>query len=81
MKNLKKALAFFLVIVLSFGLFACTPNGGSGAQNGDKNAVTLTWYTRGPGMQNDTSKVNDAFNALLHTYEGFENINVKFVPL
>ena len=79
---MKKLMALFLAFVLAFGLVACAPNNGDqGETGGEKKPVTLTWYTRGPGMQNDTSKVNDAFNKLLQTYEGFEHVTVKFVPV
>lgn len=45
-----------------------------------KEEITLEWFTRGPGMQTNTAHVNEAFNELLHTYEGFENISVHFNP-
>ena len=94
MKN-RNILALLLVVALVMGLCACgtKPADPAPAQQetnqsetqtpvpeAPKDPVVLHWYTRGPGMQNDTAKVNAAFNELLHTYEGFENVDVVFDP-
>lgn len=41
-------------------------------------AVTLEWWYRGNGVQKDTELVEDAFNELLKTYPGMENVTVHF---
>ena len=40
--------------------------------------VTLEWWYRGNGVQKDTEMVEDAFNELLQTYPGMENVTVHF---
>ncbi|MBQ8188303.1 MAG: DUF3502 domain-containing protein [Lachnospiraceae bacterium] len=42
-----------------------------------KEPVTLEWYYGGVGVQRDTEVVEDAFNELLHTYEGMEHVTVN----
>ncbi len=41
-------------------------------------AVTLEWWYRGNGVQKDTEMVEEAFNELLKTYSGMENVTVNF---
>ena len=43
-----------------------------------KEPVTLTWWWPGNGPMPDTEMVNEAFNELLHTYEGMEHVSVVF---
>lgn len=40
--------------------------------------VTLEWWYRGNGIQKDTELVEEAFNELLKTYPGMENVTVNF---
>lgn len=40
--------------------------------------VTLEWWYRGNGIQKDTELVQEAFNELLKTYPGMENVTVHF---
>lgn len=79
----KKLLALVLALVMVMGLVACGGGGDTKATGGNSNAnsgdmITLTWWYPGVGGQVDIQKVNDAFNELLHTYDGFEKINIKF---
>lgn len=60
---------------------AQTEAGDSGAvsqEASDGEAVTLEWYYRGNGIQKDTEMVEEAFNELLKTYPGMENVTVNF---
>ena len=50
-----------------------------GQEQGEKeDPVTLEWWYRGNGVQKDTELVEDAFNELLKTYPGMENVTVHF---
>lgn len=40
--------------------------------------VVLEWWYRGNGIQKDTEMVEEAFNELLKTYPGMENVTVNF---
>lgn len=40
--------------------------------------VILEWWYRGNGIQKDTEIVEEAFNELLKTYPGMENVTVNF---
>ena len=44
----------------------------------DAGPVTLEWWYRGNGIQKDTELVEEAFNELLKTYPGMENVTVNF---
>ena len=44
----------------------------------EKEPVTLEWYYRGNGIQQDTEKVQAAFNELLKTFPGMEHVTVHF---
>ncbi len=46
-------------------------------QAADDEPVTLEWWYRGNGMQKDTEMVEEAFNELLKTYPGMENVTVN----
>jgi len=41
-----------------------------------KDPVELVWWYSGNGMQKDTEMVQEAFNELLHTFEGMEHVSV-----
>lgn len=76
----KKLLALVLALVMVLSMAACGGSASSGGQSGgnDGDMITLTWWYPGPGGQPDTQMVNDAFNELLHTFPGFEKVNIKF---
>lgn len=42
--------------------------------------IVLEWYYFGNGVQEDTEKVEAAFNELLHTYDGMEHVSVNLNP-
>ena len=50
----------------------------SNEDQGSGEPVTLEWWYRGNGVQKDTELVEDAFNELLKTYPGMENVTVHF---
>ena len=53
-------------------------SGAASQEASDGEAVTLEWYYRGNGIQKDTEMVEEAFNELLKTYPGMENVTVNF---
>lgn len=69
-KGFKRVVALVMLLVLAVSLCAC-----SGGKSGDK--VTLKWVMPGPGIQADSEEVWAEFNKKLHTYEGFENVDVE----
>ena len=50
----------------------------TGGTEAPKDPVTLEWWYRGNGPQEDTEKVEAAFNELLKTYPGMEHVTVNF---
>ena len=63
---------------------ASTESSVSGAKESEskeavsEEPVTLEWWYRGNGIQKDTELVEEAFNELLKTYPGMENVTVNF---
>lgn len=55
-----------------------TGSGSSAAASTSSKPVTLTWWWPGVGGEPDMQLVNDAFNKLLHTQKGFENVSITF---
>lgn len=72
---MKKIISTILTAALMLSAAAgCSSKQGT-TNNGD---ITLTWVMPGPGEQNDSQMVWDEFNKQLKTYEGLENVTVKF---
>ena len=92
MKNVKKLLALGLSVAMIFGVVACgndTPaNAGTESTPATessevvetpevKEPVTLEWYFRGNGQQEDTDKVEARINELLKEYPGLEHVSIN----
>ncbi len=92
MKNAKKLLALGLSVAMIFGVVACgndTPaNAGTESTPATessevvetpevKEPVTLEWYYRGNGQQEDTDKVEARVNELLKEYPGLEHVSIN----
>lgn len=71
---MKKFLGILLATVMIISLVAC----GTPSETND--GVTLEWYYRGNGLQEDTAKVNARVNELLHKIPGFEHITIHLNP-
>ena len=74
---MKKLLSVLLAAMMILSLVAC---GGPPEEPAEKENVTLEWYYRGNGLQEDTQKVNDRVNELLHAVPGFEHISIHLNP-
>ena len=93
MKNAKKLLALGLSVAMIFGVVACgndTPANNAGSESTPatessevvetpevKEPVTLEWYFRGNGQQEDTDKVEARVNELLKEYPGLEHVSIN----
>ena len=75
--NGKKLFAASLAATMAFAMgITATVDTQTLAAEDTKEPVTLEWYYGGVGVQRDTELVEEAFNELLHTYEGMEHVTV-----
>ena len=74
---MKKILSILLAALMILSLVAC---GGPTNEKNPDDTITLEWYYRGNGLQEDTQDVNDRVNELLHAVPGFEKINIHLNP-
>ena len=70
---MKKLLVLLLALILAVSIMP-----GCGKKISSDGAVTIKWVMPGPGEQADSQKVWAEFNKKLQTYDGFENVTVKF---
>jgi len=92
MINVKKLLALGLSVAMILGITACgtnTPTNDSTESAPEtesstvvvapevKEPVTLEWYYRGNGQQEDTDKVEARVNELLKEYPGLEHVSIN----
>lgn len=83
---MKKLIALFLAVLLVMGCFAgCNnnpttpPTDASGNPVPEKkDPITLEWYYRGCGQQEDTDAVEARVNELLKTVPGMEHVTINF---
>lgn len=72
-KSFIKKTALLLSVVMSVLLL-----GGCGSKDSvPEGGVTLNWYYRGNGTQEDTGLIQDRVNELLKNYEGLENVTIS----
>ncbi len=71
----KRIISTVLLSIMLAAVAAGCSNGENKTENGE---VVINWTMPGPGVQTDSEMVWEEFNKQLKTYEGLENVSVKF---